>query len=121
MAPFPVVRIAGTETAFGIKLRLLKVQQLPAGAQITVRCKGRGCPVKSVTRVAVSSKQGVAPVEFRQFERPLRSRATLETLATKPGEIGKYTRLMIRGGGLPVPVDMCLDRAGVEPLVCPSA
>ena len=46
MQPFPVVRIAGTETVSGVKLRLLKVQQTPAGARITVRCKGRGCPIK---------------------------------------------------------------------------
>jgi hypothetical protein len=32
MQPFPVVRIAGIETRSGAKLRLLKVQQTPAGA-----------------------------------------------------------------------------------------
>ncbi len=31
MQPFPVVRIAGTETASGVKLTLLRVQQVPAG------------------------------------------------------------------------------------------
>ena len=121
MQPFPVVRIAGTETAFGIKLRLLKVQQLPAGAQITVRCKGRGCPIKSITRVAESNKQGVAPVEFRRFERALRSGVTLEILVSKPGEIGKYTRFVVRRGMMPERVDMCLDRAGITPLVCTFA
>jgi len=30
----------------GVKLRVLRVQQLPAGARIAVRCKGRGCPIK---------------------------------------------------------------------------
>jgi hypothetical protein len=121
MQPFPVVRIAGTETASGVKLRLLKVQQAPAGAQITVRCKGRGCPIKSERRVAVSNKRGVASVEFRRFERSLRFGVTLEILISKPGEIGKYTRFAIRRGKLPERVDMCLDPAGVKPLVCPSS
>ena len=121
MQPFPVVRIAGTEIASGVKLRLLKVQQAPAGARITVRCKGRGCPIKSARRVAVSNKHGVAPVNFRVFERSLRFGVTLEILVSKPGEIGKYTRFAIRRGKLPERVDMCIDPAGVKPLVCPSS
>jgi hypothetical protein len=120
MQPFPVVRIAGTETASGIRLRLLKVQQAPAGARIIVRCKGRGCPLKSVRRVAVLGKRGVAPSEFRGFERILRFGVTLEILVSKPGEIGKYTRFAIRRGKLPLRVDRCLDLEGIKPLQCPS-
>jgi hypothetical protein len=119
MQPFPVVRIAGTETASGVKLRLLMVQQMPAGAKITVRCKGRGCPIKTARRVAVSSKRGAATVEFRGFERSLRFGVTLEVLVSKPGKIGKYTRFAVRRGKLPERVDMCLDLAGVKPMVCP--
>ena len=121
MQPFPVVRIVGALTASGVKLTLLKVQQLPAGARITVRCKGRGCPIKSARRVAVSKRRGVAPVEFRGFERYLRFGITLEILVSKPGRIGEYTRFRIRRGKLPERVDLCLDPAGVRPLVCPSS
>jgi hypothetical protein len=121
MQPFPVVRIVGTDTASGVRLRLLIVQQLPAGARITVKCKGRGCPIKSASRVAVSNKRGVAPVAFPRFERSLRYGVTLEILVSKPGEIGKYTRFAIRRGKLPERLDTCLDPAGVKPLVCPSS
>jgi hypothetical protein len=121
MQPYPVVRIVGSETGSGIKLRLLEVRQLPAGARITVRCKGRRCPVRSATRVTVSSRQPVAAVEFRAFERLLRVGVTLEVLVSVPGEIGKYTRFSIRRGRLPQRVDTCLDPAGVKPLVCPSS
>jgi len=121
MQPFPVVRIAGTENAHGVKLKLLEVQQMPAGARITVLCKGRGCPIKSAIRVAVAGKRGVAPVEFRRFERSLPSGLTLEILVSKPGEIGKYTRFMVRRGKLPKRVDMCLEPASRKPLVCPSS
>ena len=121
MQPYPVVRIAGYETASGIKLRLLQVQQLPAGARITVSCRGRGCPIKSVRRVALSRKQQVGAVEFRAFERALRFGVTLEIRVSVPGEIGKYTRFAIRRGKLPQRLDMCLDAAGVKPLVCPSS
>jgi len=120
MQPFPVVRIAGTVTGSGIRIRLLKVQQMPAGVRITVRCRGHGCPTRSVRRLTVSSARGVAPVEFRAFERTLRFGVTLEILVTAPGKIGKYTRFAIRRGRLPERVDMCLDPAGVR-LVCPSS
>jgi PKD domain/Bacterial Ig-like domain len=121
MQPFPVVRIAGAETASGVKVKLLEVQQMPAGARLTVRCKGRGCPIKSATRVAVAGAQGVAPVEFRRFERPLPPGLTLEILVSKPGEIGKYTRFTVRRGKLPRRVDMCLEPASLKPLACPSS
>jgi len=121
MQPFPVVRIAGTETGSGVKLRVLRVQQLPAGARIAVRCKGRGCPIKFAARVAAQGSQGVAPVEFPRFERSLHFGVTLEIMVSKPGEIGKYTRFAVHRGKLPERVDMCLDPAGVNPLACPSS
>jgi hypothetical protein len=121
MQPFPVVRLTGAVTAFGVKLKVLRVAQVPVGAHITVRCKGRGCPIKSAARLAVLGPQGVVPVEFRRFERSLSAGVTLEILVSKPGEIGKYTRFTIRRGKLPVRVDMCLDPTGVRPLVCPSS
>jgi hypothetical protein len=121
MQPFPVVRIAGAETRSGVKLRLLRVQQIPAGARVTVRCRGRRCPLKSASRVAVSRPPEASSVEFRAFERFLRFGVTLEILVSKPGEIGKYTRFELRRGKLPTRVDMCLDQAGVKPLLCPSS
>jgi hypothetical protein len=126
MQPFPIVRIASTDTASGIMLNLLRVQA-PAGARIAVGCKGRGCPVKSQSRVAVASrtgvahKVGVATVEFRRFERSLRAGVSLEIRISKRGQIGKYTRFVVRRGKLPVRVDTCLGPAGVKPLACPSS
>jgi hypothetical protein len=119
MQPFPVVRIAGAETASGVKLRLLKVQQLPAGALVTVRCKGHGCPLKTAKWVAVLRKGGVGPFEFRRFERFLPFASILEIFVTKPGEIGKYTRFAVRRRKLPVREDTCLDPTGAKPLACP--
>ena len=121
MQPYPVVRIVGSETALGIKLRLLEVQQLPVGARIAVRCKGRHCPVRSATRIAAASKLGAPAVEFRTFERALRFGVILEIRVSLPGEIGKYTRLSIGRGKLPQRLDTCLDPAGVKPIACPAS
>jgi hypothetical protein len=121
MQPYPVVRFAGSQIHSGIRLRLLEVQQLPAGARVTVRCKGRRCPTKAVTRVVASSTQRVSALEFRMFERSLRFGVTLEILVSAPGEIGKYTRFSIRRGKLPQRLDTCLDPSGVKPIACPSS
>ena len=121
MQPFPVVRIAGSYNASGVKLRLLRVQQMPAGARVTVRCKGRGCPLKSSSRLAVNTKQGVAQMEFKRFERWLPAGVALEISVSKPGEIGKYTRFRVRRAKLPERVDMCLGPTDVKPLACPDS
>jgi hypothetical protein len=122
MQPFPIVRIAGSQSSNGVHLSLLTAQA-PVGARVTVRCRGRGCPARSETRVAASSnsKTGALVVEFRRFERPLRAGVTLEVRVSKPGDIGKYTRFMVRRGKLPVRVDSCLGPAGIKPIACPSS
>ncbi len=122
MQPFPIVRIAGSETSSGVRLSLLTAQA-PAGARVTVSCRGRGCPTKSESRVAVSSKRnaGAVVVEFRRFERSLAAGVILDVRISKAGEIGKFTRFVVRHGKLPERVDMCLQASGVNPLVCPSS
>jgi hypothetical protein len=118
MQPFPIVRIASTDTAAGVRIRVLTVQA-SGGARISVECKGRGCPIRAQSRVATTGKLGPAPVAFRRFERSLRAGVTLEIRISKPGEIGKYTRFVVRRGKLPVRVDTCLGPVGVNPMTCP--
>jgi hypothetical protein len=119
MRPFPIVRIVSTETRSGIRLKLLRVQA-SAGAQITVSCRGRGCPVRSLKRLAASAKVGVPAYTFGRLQRSLRAGLVLEIRVSKSGEIGKYTRLAVRRGKLPQRVDLCLDPGGVKPIACPS-
>jgi hypothetical protein len=120
MLPFPVVRIAGSENATGVKISLLTVQA-PSGAQIMILCRGRGCP-KTESRVVASGRRvGTTLVEFRRFERSLRAGSVLEIRVSKAGEIGKYTRFTIRRGKPPARVDTCLSPAGIKPIVCPSS
>jgi hypothetical protein len=121
MQPFPVVRIAGSYNARGVKLRLLRVQQMPADARVTVRCKGHGCPLKSASRLAVSNGHSVAQIEFKRFERWLPAGVSLEILVSAQGEIGKYTRFRVRRAKPPERVDMCLEAMGTKPLACPDS
>lgn len=120
MAPFPVVRFTGVSFAAGLRLRLLSVGQAPAGALVRVRCRGHGCPRHGARRTTVAGKHGVPVLAFRSFQRFLRAGAVVEVLVSKPGEIGKYTRLRVRRGRLPERTDLCLDAAGVKPIACPA-
>jgi large repetitive protein len=120
MQPFPIVRIAGSDTSKGVRIKLLSVQA-PAGAKISVKCRGRGCPSKLESRVASSSAVGVTVIEFRHFERALRAGIVLEIRVSKAGQIGKYTRFHIRRNKLPQRLDTCLSVAGVNPTKCPSS
>jgi len=122
MLPVPIVRIAGTETSSGVDLSLLGVQA-PVNARITVTCHGRGCPSKSQSLIAHSSRKSKASsvqIAFRRFERSLRAGVILEIRVSMPGELGKYTRFSILRHKLPVRVDACLASANPAPIACPS-
>jgi hypothetical protein len=122
MQPFPIVRIVGSETSNGVRLTTLTVQA-PPGARVTVSCQGRRCPAHSQSRVAASrvlnTAAGMVQISFRRFERTLRAGVILTIRVSKPGEIGKYTRFIVRRGRLPERLDTCLDAGGFKPMACP--
>jgi hypothetical protein len=122
MQPFPIVRIAGSDNAYGARLSLLSVQA-PVGARVTIACKGRGCPAKPESRLASSSAghAGVVLLTFPRYQRALRAGVVLQIRVSKAGQIGKYTSFTIRRSKLPVRVDMCLAPTTSKPMRCPSS
>lgn len=124
MQPFPIVRIAGSLTSRGAKIKLLTVQA-PVAARVTIRCRGRGCRTASESRTASASsksklKPGAVLLSFHRFERSYRAGTVLTILVAKPGQIGKYTSFRIRRHKLPVRIDSCLA-ANATPVVCPTS
>jgi hypothetical protein len=124
MQPFPIVRIAGSLTSGGAKVKLLTVQA-PVAARVTIRCRGRGCRTASETRTASASstskqKPGAVLLSFHRFERSYRAGTVLTILVAKPGQIGKYTSFAIRRHRLPVRTDSCLA-ANSTPVACTSS
>ena len=88
----------------------------PNGARIEIQCRGRGCPFKKLVR-----KARPQTVRVRRFARRiLRPGAVVQVWVTRPGEIGKYTRLRIRKGMRPTRVDRCLMPGSKRPAPCPS-
>jgi PKD repeat protein len=115
--PFPIVRVAGRIGRAGTRFRVLSVNA-PQGATVTVKCAGRGCPFKASSRSATASRA----IRIRKLEqRLLRSGASIRIYVTKPGVIGKFTRITIRRGKPPRRSDRCLmPDSNTKPVKCPS-
>lgn len=108
-----VVENGGRLTATGAEIDDLSVRA-PSGATVLLRCSGRGCP-----RTAVATTvDGIA--RFRSFHRRLLAGTVLELWITRPGSVGKYTRLAVRRGEEPARDDGCLAPDTRSPQVCPS-
>ncbi len=112
MSPFPIVRVAGRILPNGSRIRLLVVSA-PRGAKVSIRCHGRGCPFKKQVRVS-------RKVRVRKLERLLRAGVTVKVYVTRPGTIGKFTRLRIRAGKAPARKDLCLAPRSWRPIRCPG-
>lgn len=121
--PFPLVRIVGTVTRRGVRLRRLLVDA-PPGAEVVVRCRGRRCPFRRRTRIA-SSPSGSPQVSvariirFRRLERRLlRVGVRIKVMVTRSDAIGKYTFFRIRRGRSPLRVDRCIVPGVRDPVRC---
>jgi chitodextrinase len=112
MRPFPVVRIAGAVLARVTLVRILSVRG-PRGMRVQVRCRGRGCPVGSISRTSAARV-----LRLHAFERRLPVRTTLEIFIRKASRIGKYTRFIIRAGKAPARIDRCLIPGRARPVRC---
>jgi len=122
ITPFPVVRIAGSLTRGGVRIRLLTVRA-PVGTTVAARCLGEGCP-RALGRRALSLRvaRSGGPVRLRAMQRGFRSGVRLEIHVSKAGLYGKYTRFRIRRGQAPARTDMCLSpTAAARPARCPGA
>ena len=115
MAPFPIVRITGRTAVRGARIRELAVLA-PAGAKVTVRCSGKGCPFKRWRRMVGSRTLSIKPLSGRF----LRAGITLEVRVYKPDLIGKYTKLVIRKRRPPARTDLCLAPNSSRASQCPT-
>jgi hypothetical protein len=112
MRPAPTVRISGRLTRRGAKITRLSVRA-PHGARISVRCRGEGCPRRTLARSA-------AVTRLRSFERNLRAGIRLEIRVRLAGFIGKHTVIRIRRGRSPSRRDRCLFPGLARPARCPG-
>jgi PKD repeat protein len=115
LSPFPIVRLVGSVTEVGTRIRLLAVRA-PKAARALVRCRGRGCPVKRTETLV-----GRDPVRFPAFRRLLPAGVVLEVLVHRGDSIGKYTRFKLRRNRRPQRSDGCLWPGTIRMRPCPEA
>jgi Bacterial Ig domain/Divergent InlB B-repeat domain len=102
----------------GGRSRVLKltVKRLPKGAEVEVRCKGRGCGFKRKTLTADGSKLKLKKLFGR---RKLRAGARVEVRVTAAGHIGKVFRYTARTGRrVPKSRTLCLALGATKPASC---
>lgn len=113
--PFPTIRIAGTLTRSGARLRVLSVTA-PAGSRIVVRCLSGTCRGQVVRRRV--RRPGI--VRIGVFQRALRAGTTITVTVSAPNKIGKHVRFTVRRGAAPARTDRCLATDGVRAIACPT-
>jgi plastocyanin len=100
-----IVRLSGMITSRGARITRLTVKG-PAGASVTGRCRGRGCP-RAPKPLLITAKKPT--VHLRRLERTLRAGVRITVMVTQSGRIGKYTRFIIRRSKSPARKDMCVN------------
>jgi Ca2+-binding RTX toxin-like protein len=80
------------------KVARLVVRDVPAGARVTLRCRGKGCGFRSKTAAA---RRGRASLTKLFKGRRLKPGAVAEVRVTAPGKIGSVVRFTVRARKLP--------------------
>jgi PKD repeat protein len=115
LSPSPVISLNAQILGNGARVQVLRVSA-PKGSLATVRCKGKGCPVKQRRKRV---KKG-GTVRFKTYERFLRAGTKLEIFVTKRNTIGSYTSYKIRAGKFPTRVRRCTPPGKLQARRCGS-
>jgi hypothetical protein len=121
ISPFPLVSMLAAVGQQGTTIRELVVKA-PAGARVRVRCRGGGCPFRSFGQTADTQVRSARILRIHRFGKYLlRPGTVIEIRVTRRGEVGKYTRFLIRKGRPPKRTDLCLVPGSQRPARCPSS
>jgi hypothetical protein len=93
----------------------LVVRDVPAGATVTIRCRGRGCPKRRYSRRLRSATRLLSVTSYLR-KRHLRYGASVEIRITAPGMIGKVITFPIRRSG--GRTERCLPPGASRPVSC---
>jgi len=113
LTPFPRIGIAGRARRSSTLITKFVVRA-PRGSRVSVRCRGRGCPLRRA-----SARAGRRAVRFRRLQRAYRTGTVIEVFVTSEGKIGKYTRFRFRRRRPPSRADGCLNPGAKKPTPCP--
>jgi hypothetical protein len=115
LSPFPVVTVGGSLRPAGTKIDLLAVRA-PQGSRVSVRCRGKGCRLKPLSKVV-----GRGRLRVKAAERLMPAGVALEVLVRRGDRIGKFTRLKLRDNKRPKRTDGCLWPGTSQLAPCPDS
>ena len=115
LSPFPVVTVGGSLRPTGTKIDLLAVRA-PHGSRVQVRCRGKGCGLKPLSKVV-----GRGRLRVKAAERLMPAGVALEVLVRRGDRIGKFTRLKLRHNKRPKRTDGCLWPGTNQLAPCPDS
>ena len=98
--------ISGVWGAFG-RFTRLELRNVEAGSTVRIRCRGKGCRRKTITRRVRKAARRIQFAKAMRRNRP-RPGARVEVRVTKPGKIGKLFTYRIRSFKEPVERTLCL-------------
>jgi hypothetical protein len=93
-------------------LKRLRIAEIPAGAKVKLRCRGKGCPFRrrsfTPTRGRVNASKAVNKAHLRRG-------STLQVRIVKPGAIGKVVIYHVPKKGVPIGKVRCLPPGETRP------
>ena len=93
----------------------LLVREVPPGAAVELRCRGKGCPVK---RRTIAVRNGTADMHRLFRGHRVRPGAVLEVRVTRADLVGKLVRFKFRHGHTPIRTRYCLPVGSTKATHC---
>jgi PKD repeat protein len=109
-----LVQLAGSVTGTKTTVERLYVRA-PVGAGVTVRCRGRGCPTRAVSRRLRGHR-----LRFRKLERTYGPGTEIIVTVAMPGFVDRVTSFKTRKGRPPRRLDQCRRPGRAKLTRCPS-
>ena len=96
-------------------LTFVQVKSIPKGSTLTVRCKGKGCPVRKTFRKR-NAKKNVTLKTF--FPKSYPAGTMIEARVTKTGSVTAIRRTIFRKNKRPISAKLCLPPGAKKPRKC---
>jgi hypothetical protein len=106
-------KVGGRATA----VKTLTVSDIPAGATVEVRCKGKTCPLKATSKAFA---QGVPATSFKSpfGRKPLAPGTRIDALVLRDGIAGVGRQFTLRDGKKPKATPLCVPAGSTTPAAC---
>jgi hypothetical protein len=102
-------------------LTALQARNVPAGATVIAKCKGKSCPKSKKKVVSFTKRNAFDRVTLKPWvKKRLRTGTTLTVTVTKPGMNGQVKKLVIQKGKAPRVTTSCIADKTNKAIPCPT-